>query len=106
MSFLAITLPFLPLFRTDFVGLADTVGIYPQRYIDKMSNSGGFSLIAHPNIKVIKMFHVKHYPFSHLVYLYILANALTALSGVIKFTPLYLHPSTSVTVRVLSLLSK
>jgi hypothetical protein len=86
--------------------LEDTVGIHLQRYIDEVSNSGGFSLIAHPNTEGIKMFHVKHYPFSHSAYLYILASALTARSGVIKFTPLYLHPFTSVIVRVLSSLSK
>jgi hypothetical protein len=45
--------------------LEDTVGIHPQRYSDEVSNSGGFSLIAHPDTKGIKMFHVKHYPFSH-----------------------------------------
>jgi hypothetical protein len=97
---------FLSLFLTYFVGLADTVGIYPQRYINEAHNSCVYSLIAYPDIEEIKMFHVKHYTFSHSAYLYILASALTARSGVIKFTPLYLHPFTSVIVRVLSSLSK
>jgi hypothetical protein len=33
-----------------------------------VSISGGFSLNAHPDIERIKMFHVKHHPFSHRAY--------------------------------------
>ena len=39
----------------------DPEGKNPQKYIDAVSNQGGFGIIAHPDHEGTEMFHVKHY---------------------------------------------